>query len=162
MRGQSRVINLLRQADGATPVVDVWARRTTDYGAVQLAHEVAYGTTSPWFAVPEGSAAMVVPAGAGVAGRAFGGVMVKGAADRQTALLYLNAGKPTVTVLAEASAGGGVAPPPAGQGQLVLVATALHDAPMANDIAACFQLSAHRPSASTPTRFTASPPRWLV
>ena len=126
MRGQSRVVNLLRQADGTTPAVDVWARRTTDYGAVQLAHDVAYGTTSAWFAIPEGSAAMVVAAGAGVDGRAFGGVMVKAANPRQTALLFLNAGKPTVTPLP-----GPTAPPPPGQGELVLVASALRDAPLA-------------------------------
>lgn len=127
MQGQSRIINLLRLADGTTPAVDVWARRTADYAAVQLAHDVGYGATTPWFAVPDGSAAMVVAAGAGVDGRPYGGVMVKGRDDRQTGLLYLNAGKPTVAVLPEASARGGVAPPPSGQGQLLLVATALRD-----------------------------------
>lgn len=127
LRGQTRVVNLLRDPAGAPIAVDVWARRTVDYAAVPLAHDLGYGQVSVPLGVPPGGSAVVVPAGAGERGKVLGGFTVGGDADRQLALVTMVRGKPTVLALDEVGGSAPLAPPPAGAGQLVLVPDALRD-----------------------------------
>jgi hypothetical protein len=128
MWGQTRVINLLRDRAGASIAVDVWARRTVDFGAVPLAHDLGYGQVSEPLGVTERGSAIVVPAGAGEDGKVLGGFSVGAEADRQLALISMVRGTPTVLSLDEVGGGAPITAPAAGAGQLILVPDALRDA----------------------------------
>src|SRR5690606_28508035 len=52
LEGDSRVVNLLLDEAGKPMTIDVWGKRSFEYGPMQFAKEVAYGTVTPHFGIP--------------------------------------------------------------------------------------------------------------
>lgn len=119
-KGKARVINLLVDRDGKAHTIDVWAKRSFTHGPVRLAQNVAPGTASDWFGVPEGSPVTFVAAGADSDAESVGGLSAPGEGETRTVTLTLNdAGEPT-----SGQTSFEPTPPAAGKGLVVLEAGA--------------------------------------
>lgn len=121
-KGQTRVVNLWLGPDGKTQAVDVWAKRSFQYGPTRLAENVAYGQASPAFGIPTGMSTIVVPAGAGVEAKALGGLFPTKEGEAALGFLYNRDGVAVVSALPEKGGSDPIEPPAAGKGLVVLFA----------------------------------------
>lgn len=118
--GKTRLVNLLVDASGQAPTVDVWAKPSFTHGAVKLAEGIAPGAASDWFGVPKGQSTTVVPTGAGPDAPSLGGLFAP-KPDEQTShvLTLAESGAPSVGLT-----GYKAAKPAAGKALVVLEAGA--------------------------------------
>lgn len=94
-KGKARVINLLVDRDGKGHTIDVWAKRSFQYGPARLAQNVAPGTASEWFGVPEGQSVTFVAAGSDSDAESLGGLSAPRDGETATVTLTLDeSGKP--------------------------------------------------------------------
>ncbi|MEZ4366200.1 MAG: hypothetical protein R2939_07910 [Kofleriaceae bacterium] len=121
-KGQTRLVNLYLDADGKTQDVDVWAKRSFQYGPVKLTSGVGYGKVSEPFGIPTGMSTVVIKAGASVDDKAaeVGGLFGTKDGEKALGFFYFSDGAPSVAHLPEVGGDQALVPPPAGKGLVVL------------------------------------------
>jgi len=127
-KGSVRVINLLLKG-GTTPLtIDVWGKRSFEFGPFQQAKGIAYGAATDWFGIPNGQSTVVVEAGASADTKAtIGSVWANKDGEEATTLLYWKEGSAVSALMNTKPAGQNDAPepPPAGKGLVYFTAQPL-------------------------------------
>ncbi|HUH05488.1 MAG TPA: hypothetical protein VML75_26010 [Kofleriaceae bacterium] len=128
MEGHVRVVNVYVSADGKSQAVDVWAKRSFQYGPVKLAENIELGEASPWFQHAKGQSLAVFPAGSGPDGEPLSSLGSAQKGEHVTNTLMLGDRGPSVTTDWESKATEDAnipKAPEAGKGLVVIGAYAL-------------------------------------
>jgi hypothetical protein len=136
-KGDSRIVNLLVDASGKPMSLDVWGKRSFEWGPLQLAKDVKYGEASPYFGIPKGMSPAAVPAGSGHPEAAADGDKVIGIASAKegeeiTTVIFRENDRATAPIFGMKPPGtyNAPEPPAAGKGLIYVYAGPLstHDA----------------------------------
>ncbi len=127
-KGSVRVINLLLKGGTEPLTVDIWGKRSFEFGPFQQAKNIAYGTATEWFGIPQGQSTVVVAAGASADTKdTVGSVWANKDGEETTTLLYWKEGSAISAMMSTKPTGVNDAPdpPPAGKGLVYLTAQPL-------------------------------------
>lgn len=124
LKGDSRVVNLLVDEGGKPVALDIWGKRSFEYGPMQFAKDLAYGQATPHFGIPKGTSTIAVAAGSGDKGKEMGSVWASQDGEEITTVMYRDGATPRSIVLGMKPPGTHNAPEPpkAGTGLVVMYA----------------------------------------
>lgn len=128
LEGHVRVINLYVDAAGKSQSVDVWAKRTFEWGPVKLAENIELGKASPWFQHAKGQSMAIFPAGKGPEGDELGGLFGAKKGEYITSTLMWQEGGASATAdweIRDGEDANAITAPPAGKGLVVIRANQL-------------------------------------
>jgi len=125
-KGDSRVVNLLLDEAGKPSTVDVWGKRSFEWGPLQFAKALGYGQSTPHFGIPKGMSTVIVPTGADPHDRKqeMGWVWASQAGGGVTTGIYRDEGQGRSIVMGmkPAELHNAPAAPPAGKGLIYIYA----------------------------------------
>lgn len=128
-KGDSRVVNLLTDEAGKPVTVDVWGKRSFEYGPTSFAKDIAYGQATPHFGIPKGMSTIVIAAGADMKDRKseLGSVWASKEGEEVTTVVFRDGASPRSMVMGMKPEGLHNAPaaPPAGKGMIYIYANPL-------------------------------------
>jgi hypothetical protein len=123
-KGDNRVVNLLLDESGKPMTIDIWGKRSFEYGPIQFAKDVAYGQASAYFGIPTGTSTIAVPAGAGDRAKEVGSLFAAKDGEEITTVMFREDNQPKSIVMGMKPVDLHNAPaaPPAGKGTIYIYA----------------------------------------